>query len=201
MIKAIISDLGNVIVPFDWSIFCRGFSKYCNISEQKIKKMVVDYTLKDNYEIGKITSMEFYRKVKKITNSNISYRKFCYIWSNIFTINKPLVDILNKLRNRYPLFLLSNTNDIHFHYIRKRVKILSHFTGFILSYKVGFAKPDIRIFREAVRSAKCKPEECVYIDDVKKYSDAASRVGMKGINYKTTAQLKKELKDLGVVWQ
>ncbi|MBI4163267.1 MAG: HAD family phosphatase [Candidatus Aenigmarchaeota archaeon] len=200
MIKAIISDLGNVIVPFDWSVFCRSFSKYCNLSEQEIKVMVIDSNLKDRYEKGKITSGEFYKQVKKITKSDISYRKFCYIWSNIFTVNRPLVDLLNKLRKSYNLFLLSNTNEIHFRHMRKRLKVLSQFKGFILSYKVGSTKPDLRIFLEAVKSAKCKPEECVYIDDIKEYSDVASRVGMRGINYKTASQLQRELRILGVVW-
>ncbi|HLD57617.1 MAG TPA: HAD family phosphatase [archaeon] len=199
MIKAIISDLGNVITPFDWSVFCKSFSKYCNLSEQEIKKLVVDSNMKDDYERGKITSKEFWKQVKKMTKSDISYRKFCYIWSNIFTINRPLVELLNKLRKRYPLFLLSNTNEVHFRSLSKRVKVLSHFKGFILSYETGLVKPDLRIFREAVRSTGCKPAECVYIDDIKEYTDTACKLGLKGLRYTTFTKLKIDLKALGVL--
>ncbi len=200
-IKAIVSDLGNVIVKVHWSRFCSKMAKQCDYSQKDIHNTIVRSKLKDKYELGLLTSKEFYKQVVSKLKSDLDYKRFALFWSDIFTPNKPVIEILKKLKTRYPLFLLSNTGELHFNYIKPRCPILSLFNGFVLSYKVSLAKPDRRIYQKAIELTGCKPEECVYIDDIKEYSDVASRVGMRGINYKTTAQLKKELKNLGVVWQ
>jgi glycosyltransferase involved in cell wall biosynthesis len=86
--------------------------------------------------------------------------------------------MLEGLRKRYRLLLLSNTNAIHFAMIRENYPMLRHFHDFILSYEVKAMKPNPAIYREAVARAGCDAGECFFTDDIRDYVEAARREGL-----------------------
>jgi putative hydrolase of the HAD superfamily len=71
---------------------------------------------------------------------------------------------------------------------------MSTFEKFILSYEVGFKKPDVRIFQKAIEWASVRPQKILFIDDTKGHVDAALSLGMQGIHFISAQQLKKELR-------
>ena len=80
----------------------------------------------------------------------------------------------------------SNTNEIHWKYI-SQMPVIKHFfpdeKQLILSFKLGFRKPDIRIYKAAIKKADCLAEEIIYIDDITKYIQTAKKLGINGILY------------------
>ena len=101
-------------------------------------------------------------------------------------------------KNGHKLLLLSNTNELHFDYIRDNFNVIEMFDDLILSYRLGYAKPDEKIFREALRRANSPPEDCVYIDDIEEFCQAAERLGINAVVYKSTKGMIEELGRLGV---
>jgi len=99
---------------------------------------------------------------------------------------------------RYPLVLLSNTNDIHFQMIRRSYPLLDHFDHFVLSYQVGVLKPSPRIYEEAVARAGCRAEECFFTDDVVPYVEGARQAGLDAVRFESYPQLVCELRSRGV---
>ncbi len=196
MIKVFIFDLGKVIVDFDHMIICRKLSKHTNHSKEEVYDIIFNSGLEKSYDEGRITSRQFYKKMKKLVGAEIGYQDFSAIWSDIFSLNKPLLRLLHNLKGRYTLLLLSNTNDLHFRQIKSKFPEVLVFDDYVLSYKLGFRKPDKRIYRKALSLAKCKPGECVYIDDIKKYVDVAREFGMVGIRYVSMQDLKRKIKTL-----
>lgn len=184
-IKTIISDLGNVVMFFDWSIAYERFRPYCATLLPEVKHATERYPFLADFECGKISSEELYANMSDLLKMRLPFETFAQIWSDIFTPNTAMIDFFKNISTEVRLVLLSNTNELHYSFIRKHFPdALSMFEDrVVLSYEAGCIKPDKRIYRNALTKAGCNPEECIYIDDIKEYADAAQSLGIHGIHY------------------
>ncbi len=197
-IKTIIFDLGNVLVNFDHSIAAKKLSRKSPYSIKEIHSLIFDSDIVSKYETGKIRTDTFYRRMKGLLEFNLDIRQFRRIWDEIFFPNPETEKIVKKLKRRFRLLLLSNINHSHYNHIRKKFPILGEFDRIILSYRVGARKPDYRIYRQAIKSARCLPQEIVYIDDRKDLVEAARKLEINSLHFKNPSQLKRDLSKLGV---
>ena len=200
-IKAVIFDLGRVIIPFD---FNRGYTRLaplCGIPAAEIAGHIAPTGLVQRFESGEIESRDFVRQLSSHLNLDTSYENFCEIWSSIFLpetlISEPL---LRGLAQNYRLLLLSNTNAIHFQMVREKYPLLRHFHSYILSYEVGAMKPLPLIYRRAIEAAGCLPGECFFTDDIQAYVEGARAQGIDAVRFESAAQIESELQKRGVSW-
>jgi len=198
-IKAIISDLGRVFVDFDHSISCKKVAKLAGCKPEEVYEYIYQNKMDIKLDRGEIAPEVFYRRVKKHFKLKLSYGEFVIIFSDIFTLIAPVVELYKKLKKRYKLVFLSNTNILHFETSLNNLSLNGVFEGGVLSYKEGLMKPHPRLYLKAIKLTGFKPEECVYIDDVSEFVDAARLLGLCGIQYRNIKQLKRELKKLGVL--
>jgi len=84
----------------------------------------------------------------------------------------------------FRLYLLSNTNAVHFNYIRREFPYVNLLHKFGLSYKLGYLKPDVRIYKQFIQRFKIKPEESLFIDDLETNCSSARDFGFNVIHYK-----------------
>jgi glucose-1-phosphatase len=201
MIKAVIFDLGRVIVPFD---FKRGYTRLeslCGIPAAEIPGRIATTGLVSRYESGQIESRDFVRELSGHLNLDTSYENFCEIWSCVF-LPETLIreELLRALARGYRLVLLSNTNAIHFEMIRKNYPLLRHFHSLVLSYEVGAMKPSPLIYRKAIEEAGCLPAECFFTDDMQAYVDGACAQGIDAVQFQSAEQIEGELRKRGVAW-
>ncbi len=77
--------------------------------------------------------------------------------------------------------------------------MLRQFHDYVLSYQVGAAKPEAKIYREAIARAQCSPEECLFIDDLAVNVEAAREHGMDAVQFLTAEQLDRELRARGLL--
>ncbi len=198
MIKAIIFDFGNVIYKFNNDLFIEKLSSYSEKTFHELNELLYGSVLPEQYETGLISSEHFFNDVKKLCNLQISVSSFKNAFINIFTPVQETLDIIDELKPRYRLGLLSNTNEWHFHYVIKKCEIYNCFEAVSLSYIVREMKPGSGIYLHALKKLKLRPEECVYVDDIKEYAEAARRIGIQGVHYRSHGQLVDELKRLGI---
>lgn len=201
MIKVVVFDLGNVIISVNFYSYYQIAAQMTGYDPEKIEKLVLESGLVAEYETGKLSSLEFKEKITRKLKLEIGFEDFSRIWCDIFTENKEVFELIRALKGKYRLFLLSNTNELHFYYAVEKFPVLMEFEEYILSYRIGCTKPDPVIFREAIRRAGCKPDELVYIDDIPEYAAAAQNLGIQGINFCSSAQLKEELLSRKVYWK
>jgi putative hydrolase of the HAD superfamily len=64
------------------------------------------------------------------------------------------------------------------------------------SFQVHALKPEKAIYRDALSKLDIQPEDCVYIDDVEQYAEAAAGLAMKAIHYRSAEGLRSSLKTL-----
>ena len=201
MIKAVIFDLGRVIVPFDFS---RGYARMeplCGIPAAEIPARIAPTGLVRQFESGEIESRDFVGRLSRHLNLDTTYENFCDIWSSIF-LPETLIsdDLLGRLARNYRLVLLSNTNAIHFEMIRDNYPLLRHFHAFVLSHEVGAMKPSPVIYRKAISEAGCLAEECFFTDDIAEYVEGARQQGIDAVQFQSEAQVEVELRKRGLVW-
>ena len=199
IIKAIISDLGRVFVNFDHSISCRRLAKLAKCAPKDVYNFIYRNKTDISLDRGELAPKEFYRLVKERFELTLSYKDFKDIFADIFTLIAPVFNLYVKLKKKYKFVFLSNTNIIHFETVLKKMPLKTVFETGVLSYKEGIMKPHPGIYLKAVKLTGYKPEECVYIDDIQEFVDAAELVGLKAIKYKNIKQLRRELAKLGVL--
>jgi putative hydrolase of the HAD superfamily len=201
MIKALIFDLGKVLVPFDFTRGYTAMAERCRYPASEIPKRIGTTDLVHRFECGMMEPRDFVRRLSELLELETDYDGFCQIWSSIFS-REPLVpdELLEALHRRYRLVLLSNTNPIHFEMIRANYPLLRHFDDMVLSHEVRMMKPAPEIYREAVARAGYRAGECFYTDDVAAYVEAARREGLDAVQFLSPSQLEEDMKARGIWW-
>jgi FMN phosphatase YigB (HAD superfamily) len=195
LIKAVIFDLGRVIVPFD---FRRGYARIealTGIPAAEVPARIRPTGLVERFESGQIEPREFVRQLSAVLGLNCTYEEFCELWSSIFLAGTLVPEeLLQSIAARYRLILLSNTNAIHFEMLRARYPLLRHFHALVLSHEVGAMKPSPLIYQAAVEAAGCLAEECFFTDDIAEYVEGARRHGIDAVQFESAAQIEAELR-------
>jgi len=198
VIKTVLFDLGNVIVPFDFKRAYARLQPLLSYDVTELPKRLRSTDLIYRFETGRITAREFVREFSTTLQLAVDYDEFCSIWTSVFLaetlIQEPLVEALAR---RHRLMILSNTNPIHFEMIQANYPLLRHFHHCVLSYQVGAVKPSAEIFDEAIARAQCAAAECFFTDDLAVNIDAARQHGMDAVLFQSAAQIEKELRSRG----
>ncbi|MBI2269481.1 MAG: HAD family phosphatase [Bacteroidetes bacterium] len=188
IIKNIIFDLGGVLLNLDYSLTTKAFQKIAPdfgsfdaiYAEQKDKKLFEDF------ETGAITSRQFRNGIRGLLQNNIDDKTINEAW-NAMLLDFPIerLRLLEKLRLKYRLFLLSNTNEIHLEAVNEilnknfGLKDLSGiFEKEYYSHKVGMRKPNKEIFQLVISENKLNPSETLFIDDSVHHIEGGKCVGL-----------------------
>jgi putative hydrolase of the HAD superfamily len=198
MIQAVIFDFGNVICSFDNDIFLRSLLRHTGKRFDELKEAIYASDLPARYESGRISSEDFFREAARRGRLSISREEFFKAFNGIFTPIPATFRLIRKLKKRYKIGLLSNTNEWHFEHTFKQVEVFPLFDSVTLSYDVKEMKPGERIYRDAVGKLEARPGDCVYIDDVEAYAEGARRLGLQGIRYVSHDALLESLNAAGV---
>jgi putative hydrolase of the HAD superfamily len=185
-IKNIIFDLGNTLIFFDHSFFYDGLANIeKGLNANKLRKFILEKKLDVKLGKGRISGKDFFRAVKRKFDIKTSYADFIYLYSDVFWENKPMIRLLENLieQKKYKIFLLSNTDSSHFNFILKNFPSINLIKNKVLSYKVDALKPERKIFTDMVKKYKINPACSVFIDDIKPYIIAASKLNFNTIHY------------------
>lgn len=198
-IKAVIFDYGRVLGNYDYSDFFSEIKKYSSFSQKKVTDILGYSKLHDDYHNGKISTKNFYKEtVKNIQASGLSYEKFKKIWKSVIRhANKEIEEILASVKPGIKLFILSNTNELHWEAAGNIKSVKKYFPNKkqkILPFELGISKPEKNIFKEMLRRTNCLPGECVYIDDQSRHLKAAKKIDINTILYDCRIDTIKELK-------
>ncbi len=186
MIKAIIFDCFGVLTSSRWKEFWSSLP----VSEQQGAR-----ELNRQYDAGQITKEEFLSRIQNLTAHSPEEVEFV-LFGHKELKNTQLIEYIRTLKNKYKLSILSNvaTEWIKAELLNEQEQAL--FDDMVFSFEVGMTKPDARIFELAARRLKVSTNECVFIDDIDHYCQAARAVGMQAILYQNFAQMQADLKAL-----
>jgi epoxide hydrolase-like predicted phosphatase len=200
MTRAVITDLGRVVLWFDNGIFYRKMTAWCPLSVDEIR-LTVHRSLEfvELFDLGRLTPQEFYARVIAKLSANVGYDEFMAAYVDVFSINQPVLEIIKRLKDKYRLVLVSNVDVVRFGFIKKKFPELMIFDDYVLSYELGVMKPDPRIYRAALEKAKAGPSDCVFIDDMEENIVGAAALGIPFVLYRPETDLEEELRLLGLL--
>ena len=183
-IDNIIFDLGNVILDIDYQSTIKAFEKigienasilYSKSSQKKIF---------DQLETGKITKEDFILEIQKII-PKASKSEIINAWNAIIKdLPESRIDILKNLKDKFSIFLLSNTNSIHIDYIIKKIgggkydEFYNLFDNVYYSHEVKLRKPDPNIFKLVINENNLKIKNTLFIDDSIQHINSAKKLGL-----------------------
>lgn len=195
-IKAIFFDLGNVIVRFDATILEKEYAPYSKVDSSKFVDYILDSDNVNRYMEGKLTSSQFYSKTCRLFKMKIGFNEFYRIWNSIFYPYPEMEEIVKTIRKKYmgiKLILISNTNEMHYEFLKREYKILGLMDASIVSHKIGRQKPHPDIFTRALKAAGTKSKETFYTDDRPELIDAARVMGIRAFTFTDPGNLRKQL--------
>ncbi len=197
-IAAIAFDLGNVLIKVDHFRFCQHLAELIEGSAADIYRQVFSPALEHGYDTGQLTSQIFYQKIIDFFQIELPYPRFCHWWNDIFDPLQGMEEMVLHLKTKYPLYLLSNTNPLHFQYVCQKFPLIWHCRRFILSYQVGSRKPEDGIYQALIQETGLPPQRCLFIDDKLPFVEAAQRHGLMAWHFTTPGEFKRRLQEHGL---
>ncbi|MBL8919603.1 MAG: HAD-IA family hydrolase [Myxococcaceae bacterium] len=195
MIDALILDLGNVLAFHDneklFSELARAFG-----STREAVRARLDGGLWERVNRGLLPGDALRRELVARLGAELGPVEWFNLWNCHFTLHDEMVREVERLVGRIRLVLLSNTHDQHVAYLRPRLPVLERFDGLVLSCEVGAMKPDEAVYRKALELARVPASRAAFFDDVPRYADAATALGLHGRVFTTAAAFREHLRAL-----
>lgn len=189
-IRNIIFDLGAVILNIDFKQTELAFAALGigNFNEYYTLQSVTP--LFEKLETGQVTPEAFYNEFRELAKLPLSNEDIMYAW-NALLLDFPAerINLLKELRKRYNIYLLSNTNEIHYNAFTKTFKKEFNNENFdelfikaYYSHQLGLRKPSKEIFETVLKNEKLNAAETLFIDDSEANVNAAKSVGLQTIH-------------------
>lgn len=185
-VNTIIFDLGGVILNIDYHITASEFEKLGVEDFNNLYSQFKQSNLFDELETGAVTPEEFRANFRTETGLNVTDTQIDYAWNAmLLDLPQKRIELLQELSKHFQLFLLSNTNEIHYkEYVAKIERengitnFNSLFTKAYYSHEIGLRKPDAAAFQLIVDENKLNPQNALFIDDSPQHLVGAKQVGL-----------------------
>ena len=202
-IKNVVFDLGGVLINLDFDNCLNAFRKagFRDIEKQacqfrgkgffseQVRQMQGNGVF-SRFELGEISPEEFRDAIRKEADESLTDRKIDDMWNlMLLDIPREKLDLLLKLREHYMVYLLSNTNRIHWDYACEQMfcyrgfRVNDFFEDIFLSFEMHKAKPEKDIYEQMMKEANILPEETFFIDDSAINCQAAISLGIQSYHY------------------
>jgi glucose-1-phosphatase len=184
-ITTLIFDFGGVIINLDLAQCIENLKK---LGLTDVEQYLSNFGQKEfflQYEKGEIGTEQFREEIKKMAGIPLKDDDIDAAWcSFLCDIPDTKIEVLTRLKKKYRLLLLSNTNPLHIgisgagEFARRGKTVYDFFDRCYFSYEMHLAKPDPQIFYALMADANVQPEECLFLDDGQKNIDTASKLGI-----------------------
>lgn len=186
-ISAIIFDLGGVILNLDYDLTVNAFKELGGEKFEQLYTQANQDNVIDQFETGQISSREFIEYMQRFLPGEVSDQTVINAWNAMLLgLPKQRIEFLKEIKKTHPIFLFSNTNELHFQnftaYIKKvfgKSNLLDDiFVQTYYSHKVGLRKPNIEAFEKVITDHDLIPGKTVFIDDSIQHIEGAQKAGL-----------------------
>ncbi len=199
-IRAVVFDLGKVLLDFDYGIAARQLSRRSRMDPEPLARLLSQSELICRFETGRLSAREFFDEVRAASGFGGAFEEFAECFSNIFTPIEPMVRLQERLRREgLGTFVFSNTNELAVNHIRKAYPFFANFDGYVLSYEHGVMKPDARLYEVLERLAGRRGGELLFLDDRLENVEAGARRGWQAVLQENPEKTMAALRRLGVL--
>lgn len=192
MIKLILFDLGGVVFTNGTKLFIKTLSKRYRLPIERFEEFL-DGPVGTQYREGKISRDQFWQEALAHLPLKESADVLTKEWIAHYDLIPGMKELVAQLKRKYQVMYLSDNVRERVESLDDRFKFLRWFDGGIFSHEVGVRKPDLRIYKLALKTAGVTAAEAVFIDDKPKNLVPAKALGMKAILFESAEKLKQDL--------
>ena len=195
MITWFLFDLGNTLIKLAYERMLEGVCRSASSSRDELVAILEEPGGYRDMERGAVTFREFYEHIADKAGYRGSLHDFREIWTDFFDGPVPgSEDLLDKIRAKYRVAFLSNSNEVHAEVIPRRFSALFRKDDrFVFSHRFRVAKPDPEMFRRALEVIGALPHTVVFVDDLIENVLAARAEGIRSFQFVDAGQLRREL--------
>lgn len=188
-------DLGNTLIKLAYERVMANICRDAAVTRDDLVEILEAPGSYRDMERGAVSFWEFYELLCDKTGYRGSIREFHEVWSDFFDGTIPgAEELLERIRARYRVAFLSNSNEVHAELIpRKFASLFEKDDRFIFSHRFKVAKPDPEIFRRALDTIGATPHQVVFIDDLSENVAAARSLGIQAFQFIDTLSLTRQL--------
>lgn len=188
-------DLGNTLIKLAYERVLENIRRNASASRDQLIDILERPGGYRDMERGAVTFVEFYHFVVDAAGFRGSIQELRFIWSDFFDGTMPgMEELLTRVRERYRVAFLSNSNEVHAEIIPRRFSALFQKDDrFILSHRFRVAKPDQELFRRALEVLGALPHHVVFVDDLIENVLGARTVGMRAFQFVDADSLARQL--------
>lgn len=185
MLKNINFDFGNVIMNYNPNEILNHY-ELSPADHDLLRKTIFESKEWSEIDAGKITEKKateiFTDRVPDKLKSKV--KQIMATWPENVDFYEPVFNYMEKLRqDGYKIYGLSNTG-MQFANFVKNSEMGNYFDGYVFSAQEKLLKPDRRIYEKLIARYILKPEESLFIDDLKANTNAAKKLGMQAFTFK-----------------
>jgi glucose-1-phosphatase len=196
-IKAVIFDLGGVLVRTESQESRQRLAANLGYSPEDLYHLVFDNPSAVQATLGQVSWEGHWAAVAQtLQMSQDEVRAVQEAFFADDRLDEDLVAYIRTLRSRFTTALLSNAWDNLRTFLVDTWKIADAFDEILISAEVGLAKPDPRIFRLILQRLQLKAQQAVFVDDFIQNIEAARKIGLHTVHFRTPAQALAELQTL-----
>jgi epoxide hydrolase-like predicted phosphatase len=183
ILKAVIFDLGRVLVQYDHQRFLEALADCCVCDAGKFRDHIGEVA--HQLTVGEIDSQGLHEFLVEQAGCECDYGEFLDRFSVGIRRDDAALAYAVELQNRpeTTVAVISNTNDGHVHWLDEHLPELKDLDLVVMSNEVGIAKPDPAIYLLVLELIDLPPEQAIFIDDLSANVEAAQALGMAGINH------------------
>ena len=188
---AIIFDLGGVILNIDYQKTIEAFKNLGIKNFEALYSQSQQNGTFDKLETGAIKAEEFYHILNKETGLNLSHSAIELAWNAmLLDLPKHRIELINKIGREIPIFLLSNTNEIHLKAFQKIIKdsfgdehlLANTFIKTYYSHLIHERKPNRAAFDIIINEHQLDPSKTLFIDDSLQHIEGAKKIGLQTVH-------------------
>lgn len=204
VIKDIVFDLGGVVLNIDYHKTERAFKSIGFPHFDELYTQFKQSPLFVRFEKGLITPESFLGELRAHSQRKVKDQTLIEAWNAMLLDLPPEnLDFITQLKQDYRVFLLSNTNAIHYEAFFDQVEAMlgrrdlaPYFEKEYYSHLIGKRKPDQEVFEFIIRDAGIDPVETLMIDDSPQHLEGAKAVGFHTFNKRQDQGLEEALAPL-----
>lgn len=199
MITTVIFDIGNVLTDFCWEEYYRSFG-YSDEIFERLANATVKSQIWHEFDRGEMSDDQILEAfIQNDQGIEDELREVFRDTHGIVTKREYAIDWIKELKSKgYRVLVLSNFSEKAAKECSDALAFLPYTDGGILSYQDKLIKPDPAIYQLLIDRYSLVPEECVFLDDLKRNTEAAEKFGMHTICFTTKEKAEEELAALGV---
>jgi len=183
-IKYIFFDLFGVLIGMNQSAIINHVAKLTSQPYLKTKEIVTGEIFM-RLERGEVEFKQYFQDLQYAlpNGQKLSYNQFKALWTADRLNELPAVELLDSLKEKYSLHIISNTSEAHISGLKAQFVFLSKFDCIVTSESANSQKPSIDIFNYALDKTQALPKQSIFIDDMHSNVTAASNLGFHTHHY------------------